>query len=326
MGVACFGFSSYSGAGGGGQVAVDGSLRFRGDAVGDGFTSIEGLEGSEFDDTLIGSAAGDVLRGLGGDDLLVGLGGADRIDGGAGFDTANYSGSRFGVTVRLDGTASEGGDADGDRLTGIERVVGRAFADRLIGDGADETLVGGEGNDVLSGGAGADTLQGGEGIDRADYSTSAAGVSIALDGAAGRGGDAEGDVLSGIETLTGSAFADRLGGDSGDNVLAGGAGDDTLLADLGADSLQGGEGFDTADYSGATGAVSVRLDGNASDGDIALGDRLTGIERVVGSAFADTLAGDSSDNTLEGGAGDDPLRVGSAAAQTFCGSASASAP
>ena len=309
-GGAGFDIASYAGSHEGVKVALDGSLRDGGDAVGDQFTSIEGLEGSQFGDTLIGAAGGDVLRGLGGDDLLAGLGGADTIDGGAGFDKADYSGSRFGVTVRLDGTASEGGDADGDLLTGIEKVIGSTHDDHLIGGAADETLVGGDGNDVLSGGAGADTLQGGEGLDSADYSASAAGVSISLAGAAGSGGDAAGDVLQGIETLIGSAFADRLGGDSGDNVLTGNAGDDTLVADLGADALQGGDGFDTADYSAASGALTVRLDGNASEGDIAQGDRLTGIERVIGGAYADTLLGDTGDNTLEGGAGDDTLRGG----------------
>ncbi|MBX9885753.1 MAG: hypothetical protein K2X68_12360, partial [Novosphingobium sp.] len=309
-GGAGFDIASYAGSSAAVRVALDGSLRDGGDAVGDRFVSIEGLEGSAFDDTLIGSAGADVLRGLGGDDFLAGLGGADTIDGGDGFDTVDYSTSRFGVTVRLDGTLSEGGDADGDRLSTIEKVIGSARDDILIGAGADETLVGGEGNDRLAGGAGADTLIGGSGLDTADYAGSSAGVSIALDGTAGVGGDAAGDVLRGIEAIEGSAFADRLGGDVGDNTLSGKAGDDTLIGDQGADTLIGGDGFDTADYSAAGGAVTVRLDGNASSGDIAEGDRLSGIERVVGGAYADTLIGDSGDNTLDGGAGDDTLRGG----------------
>ena len=302
--------ASYAGSSAAVRVSLDGSLRDGGDAVGDVFISIEGLEGSAFGDTLVGAAGDDVLRGLGGDDLLAGLGGADTIDGGDGFDTADYSASRFGVTVRLDGSVSEGGDAEGDRLSNIEKVIGSARDDSLVGADADETLVGGDGNDLLSGGAGADTLIGGTGFDTADYSGSTAGVSITLDGTPGSGGDAAGDVLRGIEALTGSAFADRLGGDAGDNTLSGQAGDDILTGDLGADMLIGGDGFDTADYSAAGGAITVRLDGNASSGDIAEGDRLSGIERVVGGAYADTLIGDSRDNTLEGGAGDDVLRGG----------------
>ena len=309
-GGAGFDIASYAGSSAGVRVALDGSLRDGGDAVGDRFVSIEGLEGSGFGDTLVGTAGDDVLRGLAGDDVLVGMGGADAIDGGEGFDTADYSASRAGVTVRLDGRLSEGGDAEGDRLANIEKVVGSARDDVLIGGDVDDTLVGGDGNDLLSGGGGADTLLGGAGFDTADYSSSNVGVSVALDGSPGTGGDAIGDVLRGIEALSGSAFADRLGGDAGDNTLSGRGGDDTLLGDLGADTLIGGDGFDTADYSAAGGAVAVRLDGNASSGDIAEGDRLSGVERVIGGAYADTLIGDSGDNTLDGGAGDDVLRGG----------------
>jgi len=124
-GGAGFDIASYSGSRDGVQVALDGSLRDGGDAVGDRFTSIEGLEGSQFSDTLIGfGRAAMCCAALAGTTCWSGSAVQTRIDGGAGFDTADYSGSRFGVTVRLDGTASEGGDADGDRLTGIERVVG----------------------------------------------------------------------------------------------------------------------------------------------------------------------------------------------------------
>ena len=57
-GGAGFDIASYAGSNAAVQVALDGSLRDGGDAVGDVFTSIEGLEGSAFGDTLIGSAGG----------------------------------------------------------------------------------------------------------------------------------------------------------------------------------------------------------------------------------------------------------------------------
>ncbi len=41
----------------------------------------------------------------------------------------------------------------------------------------------------------------------------------------------------------------------------------------------------------------------------AAGDTLTGIEQVMGSAFADTLTGDANVNTLWGLAGDDVRRT-----------------
>ena len=104
-----------------------------------------------------------------------------------------------------------------------------------MGDLGDDTLQGGAGDDTLTGGAGADVLAGGVlnedgsfndsgdngGTDTADYSGSDAGVTIDLTrtprgaaegSAAGAGGHAEGDVLHGIENLTGSDYTDLLRG------------------------------------------------------------------------------------------------------------------
>ena len=52
-------------------------------------------------------------------------------------------------------------------------------------------------------------------MDRAVYFGSAAGVTVDLSTTLGTGGDAEGDVLIGIEYLTGSAHDDVLIGDAG---------------------------------------------------------------------------------------------------------------
>ena len=68
----------------------------------------------------------------------------------------------------------QGGDAEGDTLTGIEWLSGSDYGDHLAGDdgdnglngdGGDDTLDGGAGNDWLDGGAGEDMLTGGEGTD-----------------------------------------------------------------------------------------------------------------------------------------------------------------
>lgn len=61
----------------------------RGDALGDGYDSIENLTGSDFADTLIGGAAANRLEGRAGDDLLVGYLDDDTLIGGAGSDTLN---------------------------------------------------------------------------------------------------------------------------------------------------------------------------------------------------------------------------------------------
>ncbi|PCG14153.1 MULTISPECIES: cadherin domain-containing protein [Sphingomonas] len=313
-----FDIASYAGAGAGVRAALDGSA-MTGDAAGDTLTAIEGLEGSAFDDMLIGGEGDNRLSGGAGDDMLVGGGGTDRLDGGDGVDVADYSGSRAAVTVRLDGTAGSGGDAQGDMLTRVENLTGSAFDDTLSGDAAANVLSGGAGDDTLVGGGGADVLDGGRGRDIADYSASAAGVVVGLDGQTGRGGDAEGDRLAGIEELRGSSFADVLTGSSGDDTLRGGAGDDLLVGGLGADTLDGGAGFDTADYSDATAGIQVYLDGRESTGNAA-GDHLIAIERVLGGSFDDLLVGDAGDNVLAGGAGDDVL-AGGGGADTLDGGA-----
>ena len=102
--------------------------------------------------------------------------------------------------------------------------------------------------------AGADTVNGGSGTDTANYSDSTEGVVVSLITGLGFGGTAEGDTLTSIENLTGSAHADFLVGNDGNNVLVGlesddilkgGGGADTLYGDSGSDTLKGGGGADT---------------------------------------------------------------------------------
>ncbi|MEL0211998.1 MAG: calcium-binding protein, partial [Novosphingobium sp.] len=166
-------------------------------------------------------------------DTLLGSAGADHLDGGSGFDTVDYSASASAVTVNLDGSVSSGGDASGDTLSDVERVIGSLLGDILRGsdgadtlegnDGADaiyggagdDTLLGQAGNDTLIGGTGADALDGGSGADTVDYSASATGVNVGLDGAANSGGDAEADTRTNIVNVVGSAVYDGVRGGTG---------------------------------------------------------------------------------------------------------------
>lgn len=278
---------------------VDGAAS-GGEAAGDRLIGIEAVRGSVFADTLSGNdgadwldggAGDDRIDGRGGDDLIVGGAGADTLTGGAGFDSADYSGSDGAVTIDLVAGTGIGGDAQGDRLQGIERLIGSGFGDVLTGDGFDNVLVGG---------AGADRLTGGAGIDTADYSASGAAVNAVL-GGTGSGGDAQGDVLAGIENLVGGGFGDVLVGDGAANALSGGGGDDRLAGNGGADRLDGGAGFDTADFSASAGAVTADLAVGTASGGVSL----VAIEGLIGSAFGDVLNGDAGDNRLVGGKGAD---------------------
>jgi len=296
-----------------------------GDADGDTLGEIENLSGSNLgNDILSGDAGANTLQGWGGDDVLRGGAGADTLEGGVGFDTASYYTSAAGVTLDLAAGTGSGGDAVGDTLTGIETLSGSNLGnDVLSGNAGANTLQGWGGDDVLRGGAGADTLEGGAGTDTASYYTGAAGVAVDLGAGSASGGDAAGDVLGGIENLSGSNLGnDTLTGNGGANKLQGWGGDDVLRGGAGADVLEGGAGSDTASY--YTGMVGVSIDlgsGNASYGDAA-GDTLTGIENLSGSQGGDILDGNAGANVLQGWNGGDSL-VGRGGKDTLTGGAGA---
>jgi Ca2+-binding RTX toxin-like protein len=126
----------------------------------DTLISIERVQGSAFNDSIVGS---------GGDDVLAGGAGDDTLDGGLGIDTARYAGATAGVTASL-ATAGASSAEGFDHLRNIENLEGSAFADTLAGDGGANVLDGSGGNDVLRGGGGNDTLVGGMGDDTAEFS------------------------------------------------------------------------------------------------------------------------------------------------------------
>jgi glucose/arabinose dehydrogenase len=145
-------------------------------------------------------------------------------------------------------------DFDGDVFKLTPTVASADQGDVLRGMDGNDMLFGGSGNDTLDGGPGADVLIGGAGIDTADYSSSTAAVNVNLQTGRGTGGDAQGDILGGIENVIGSAFNDTLTGNSGNNTLVGGGGNDTI---------DGMAGSDTAVFSGLRSQYTLtRLDSN----------------------------------------------------------------
>ncbi len=269
------------------------------------------LEGRDGNDSLDGGEGDDSLDGGAGNDVLSGGYGWDTLNGGDGVDIADYTYYGADVSVNLTtGQATFDNSGLFEAISGIENVRTGAGNDTLIGDGANNVLEGGAGNDLLGGFAGADQLVGGDGIDRATYTASTARVVVDLLAGTGSGGDAEGDTLSGIENVSGSAFSDYLAGAAGANILDGGAGDDGLGGSAGADTLIGGDGVDMADYITSAAKVVVNLNAGTASGGYATGDILTGIENLRGSAFNDTLTGDAGANRLSGMDGTDVLNGG----------------
>ena len=232
---------------------------------------------------------------------------ADSFVGAAGFDWVSYADSAPlglsndpGVDIDLSPVAPDlavvgRGWAVGDRLTGINNLIGSRGNDRLTGNDAANTLLGGEGRDFLLGGEGADTLDGGEGYDTLEggagadtldggseydiisYQGSSTGVRVdlTLKGVAQRDFDeqhgftanqneAVGDIISNIEAIRGSNGYDWLTGDENSNDFYGYKGNDRLEGGDGRDFLNGGEGEDILD--GGEGAADFASYIDASKG------------------------------------------------------------
>ncbi|MEO7239950.1 MAG: calcium-binding protein, partial [Sphingomicrobium sp.] len=236
-----------------------------------------------------------------GDNLLIGGAGGDQLDGGTGVDTADYSASKTAVSVSLTGAPATGGDAAGDALTNIERLVGSVYNDQLGGDGFANSFVGG---------AGADTIDGGGGSDTADYATSAQGVAVNLATNVNTGGDAAGDTLNAIENVSGSAFADQLTGNAAVNWLVGGGGDDMLDGGAGVDTLDGGLGNDIY-YADAPGDIVIEAANAGSDSVVTtaasfvLSANVEALTYVGSGNFTGT--GTDGNEKFSSGVGDDTL-------------------
>ncbi|MFO1160937.1 MAG: hypothetical protein U1E60_19005 [Reyranellaceae bacterium] len=125
------------------------------------------LSGSDFDDlliamgaktTLIGGLGNDVMFGGSANDIFIGGKGSDYMNGGGGMDTVDYSASGAPVTVNLATGKGSGGDAQGDTLISIEKVIGSAYDDTFIGSKGNDSFTGGAGNDKFVMSAGDDTI------------------------------------------------------------------------------------------------------------------------------------------------------------------------
>lgn len=221
--------------------------------------------------TIVGTNRGETIRGTAGADVIVALGGADTINARGGND--RICGGR-----------------------GNDRILGGAGnTDYLFGQGGDDQLFGAGGFDFLSGGPGDDLLNGGP--HPADFVTFYfAPVGVTVDLASGVATGEGTDTLQAVEYVEGSQHNDTLTGDDQPNFLQGVAGDDVI---------DGGGGSDWTYLWTAPGPVTVDLSAGTSTGDGT--DSLVGVENVLGSYFADSITGDSSDNVIEGERGNDVI-------------------
>ena len=128
-------------------------------------------------------------------------------------------------------------------------------------------------------------------------------------------------LLAGNDVITGTAGDDWQGFpgmDSGNDVFNMGAGDDRVHGGMGNDTINGGDGFDEVNFSETTytpGTSAIRgLHVNMVTGTILDNwggtDRITGIEKVVGSRFNDVFIGSSAQDRFVGGRGRDSFDGG----------------
>jgi Ca2+-binding RTX toxin-like protein len=237
------------------------------------------IYGNDGNDTIYGHESNDWLSGEGDNDTLYGGTGLDTLLGGGGVDHL-YGGADNDTLVGGAGVDYLYGEGDNDWL------YGGLDDDFLYGGAGVDHLYGNENNDWLNGGDGADYLYGDAGIDTAAYGDSDATVFVSLVTGRGFGGDAERDILSGIENLSGSRFADLLVGDDQNNVLSGLGGSDSLLGGNGGDRLNGGGADDT--LNGGGNIHRIVLGGSSiieRVGDVLTGD--AGADKFVFSSIED---------------------------------------
>jgi Ca2+-binding RTX toxin-like protein len=296
----------------------------------DTLVSVEGLMGSNFNDSLIGDGGTNVMYGMDGDDVLSGLGGGDLfsggngndmlnggdgndsligdagndiLNGGAGLDTASYGDATAGVTVNLSiGTAQNTGGAGIDTLVlrTIEELGGSMYSDVLTGDGGDNVLIGlagddqlngGDGNDLLLDAVGDDILNGGAGQDTVSYGGAISGPVTGVVVDLTIEGE-QNTVGAGIDTLL---SIENLGGSDFNDILTGDGADNRLSGWYGNDVLSGGGGKDTL----IGGDGDDQLNGGTGTDTAFYADRIAGVtvnltllgaQNTLGAGF-DTLVG-----------------------------------
>lgn len=137
--------------------------------IGRGFVtvySMEGAEGSEYDDTITGN---------GQDNILSGFTGSDTVDGGGGDDLIYGD-----FAIREVGEIPFSYDDPGI-VQGNDVLNGGAGDDAIYGHGGNDTIDGGGGDDTIVGGAGADRLTGGGGDDQFVYASASESTSVNFD-------------------------------------------------------------------------------------------------------------------------------------------------
>lgn len=272
--------------------------RVSGGAGNDHIVNIEGIIGSEFNDSLAGNAGDNRIVGAGGNDIinggagndsfltgdagndtLIGSTGSDFFNGGDDTDTADYSNLGRAITLLPQGFVDKGSLGQ-DFLFKVERVIGATGRANTIN---------------ASGATGATSIT----VDLSANSLivnnvpGVGNLSLFVQNFVNVTGTANGDNITGNganNTLSGLGGADILFGGTGNDTLNGGVGSDSLTGSIGADifafdfkNFQPPEGIDDiTDFSSKEGDI-IRI--ISSEGTPTL-DRFS-FDSATGSLFFD---------------------------------------
>lgn len=174
--------------------------------------------------------------------------------------------------------------------------------------GGDDYISAGTGRDTINGGAGNDTLSYSETHYR-DGATASRGIVLNVGARTVIDPWGNTDRFTSVESFEGSRFADRFTGGAGRDDFRGLRGADTIIGGGESDRVR----YDNDDDFGGRNGIVVNLQVSASGGHVfgtirdGFGnlDRVTDIERVIGTRFADVFNGSSRNDQFSGGEGRD---------------------
>lgn len=264
------------------------------------------IEGTSGDDVLIGTDGDDFIDGLSGDDIIIATIGSDEINGGDGNDTYDASSLTIDLLIDLNtGSASSVFSNDIDTLLNIENIISGSgndiigasdFGSEISSGSGTDRVIGGAGEDIIFTGAdddtiiaslGSDTLDGGQGLfDLLSYADSFAAINLDFVSGVFSGGFADGDIISNVEMIVGTAFDDTIIGNEFTFRLEGGAGDDTIIASENSNPN----------------ANNILIGGSFLENTVI---ENSGDDTLIGGAGRDLLIGFDGSNYLDGGDGVD---------------------
>lgn len=215
-------------------------------------------------------------------------------------------------------------------LTGIENLIGSKSDDDITGDGSSNEIDAEAGNDIVRYLGGFDYMRGGTGVDELNFAQYRSAVSLQLSSDDRFYADvltsdtSSWDVgtlrvisrAASFENVVGSAFDDRLFGNSGANVLDGGGGGDDLYGRGGNDIYivnstadRVFESHPSFSFFDEGGVDEVRSSVTFTLGNFVENLTLTGTSSLTGrgNSLDNELTGNSGSNTLYGLGGDDSL-------------------